>query len=193
MASTTLQNAPSSSSSPSSKPQPKYDVYLSFSSGDTGNTFTENLYRTLDKKRINTFRVDKNLKDYHRTDQLNHASRVNKNLKDYHLTDQLNPISAEILDAIEKSGTALVIFSENYVSSTWCLGELNKIVDCRKGGLKVLPIFYHVGPSDLQYQRGIFEVAFAEHEKRFNENTVQKWRAALTKVANLPGMHIKDG
>ena len=41
---------------------------------------------------------------------------------------------------------------------------------------------------------GIFEVAFAEHEKHFNENTVQKWRAAFTEVANLPTrIHIKDG
>jgi hypothetical protein len=72
-----------------------------------------------------------------------------------------------------------------------CLEELVKIVECRKGGLKVLPIFYHVEPDDVWYQSGIFEVAFAEHEKRFEENTVQKWRAALKEVANLCGMHIK--
>uniref|UniRef100_A0A2N9I8H3 ADP-ribosyl cyclase/cyclic ADP-ribose hydrolase n=1 Tax=Fagus sylvatica TaxID=28930 RepID=A0A2N9I8H3_FAGSY len=104
-----------------------------------------------------------------------------------------DPISAEILEAIEKSRKAVIILSKNYASSTRCLEELVKIVECRKGGLKVLPIFYHVEPDDVWYQSGTFEVAFAEHEKRFEENTVQKWRAALTEVANLSGKHIKDG
>ena len=102
-----------------------------------------------------------------------------------------NPISAEILDAIEKSRKGVIILSENYASSTCCLEKLVKIVECRKGGLKVLPIFYHVEPDDVWYQSGIFEVAFAENEKRFEENTVQKWRAALKEVVNLCGTHIK--
>ncbi len=102
-----------------------------------------------------------------------------------------NPISAEILDAIEKSRKGVIILSENYASSTCCLEKLVKIVECRKGGPKVLPIFYHVEPDDVWYQSGIFEVAFAENEKRFEENTVQKWRAALKEVANLCGTHIK--
>ena len=168
MASTTIQNAPSSSSSPSSKPQPEYEVYPSFRGEDTGDTFTDYLYQALDEKRIITFKDDKGLA-------------------------MGDPISAEILNAIEKSRKAVIILSKNYASSTWCLEELAKIVECMKSGLKVLPIFYHVEPSDVRYQRGIFEVAFAEHEKHCEENTVQKWRAAFTEVANLPGIHIKDG
>ena len=171
MASTTIQNAPSSFSSPSSKPQPEYEVFLSFSGEDTRNTrntFTDHLYHALDEKGIITFKDNKDLR-------------------------MENPISAEILDAIEKSKKAVIILSENYASSTCCLEELVKIVECRKGGLKVLPIFYHVEPDDVWYQSGTFEAAFAEHEKRFEENTVQKWRAALTEVANLCGKHIKDG
>ena len=168
MASTTIQNAPSSSSSPSSKSQPEYEAFLSFRGGDTRNTFTDHLCHALVKKGIITFKDDKDLK-------------------------MGDPISAKILDAIEKSRKAVIILSKNYASSTWCLEELAKIVECMKSGLKVLPIFYHVEPSDVQYQRGIFEVAFAEHEKHCEENTVQKWRAAFTEVANLPGIHIKDG
>ena len=166
MASTTIQNAPSSFSSPSSKPQPEYEVFLSFSGEDTRNTFTDHLYHALDEKGIITFKDNKDL-------------------------SMENPISAEILDAIEKSRRAVIILSENYASSTCCLEELVKIVECRKGGLKVLPIFYHVDPDDLWCQSGIFEVVFAEYEKRFEENTVQKWRAALKEVANLLGIQIK--
>jgi hypothetical protein len=168
MASTTFQNAPSSSSSLSSKPQPKYEVIVSFSGEDTRNTFTDHLYHALDEKRIITCKDNKDLK-------------------------MENPISAEILDAIEKTRKAVIILSKNYASSTRCLEELAKIVECRKSGLKVLPVFYHVEPSDVWYQSGTFEVAFAEHEKRFEENTVQKWRAALTEVAKHCGKHIKDG
>ena len=168
MASTTIQNAPSSSSSPSSKPQPKYEVFLSFRGEDTRNTFRDHLCHALDKKGIITFKDDEDLA-------------------------MGDSISAELFDAIEKSGMAVIIVSKNYASSSWCLEEIAKIVECMKSGLKVLPIFYHVEPSDGQYQRGIFEVAFAEHEKHCEENTVQKWRAAFTEVANLPGIHIKDG
>ena len=167
MASTTIQNVPSSSSSPSSKPQPEYEVFLSFS-GETRNTFTDHLYHALDEKRIITFKDNKDLK-------------------------MEDPISGEILDAIKNSRKAVIVLSKNYASSTSCLEELVKLVECRKDGLKLLPIFYHVEPSDVRYQSGIFEVAFAEHEKRFEENTVQKWRAALTEVANLSGKHIKYG
>ena len=47
----------------------------------------------------------------------------------------------------------------------------------------------------MRHQKGTFEVAFAEHEKRFKENIekVQKWRAGVRHVANLSGQHIKDG
>ena len=168
MASTTIQNAPSSSSSPSSKPQPEYEVSVIFCGEDTGNTFADYLYDALDKKRIITFKGNKDLK-------------------------MEDPISADILEAIEKSRKAVIILSKNYASSTWSLEELAKIVECMEGGMRVLPIFYHVDPSDVRHQKGTFEVAFAEHEKRFEENTVQKWRDALTEVANLCGKHIKDG
>ena len=99
-------------------------------------------------------------------------------------------------EAIEKSRIAIIIFSENYASSTWCLEELAKIVECRdRGILTVLPIFYHVEPTDVRHQKNTFAEAFAKHEKYFEENPkkVQKWRANLTNVANLSGERLKDG
>ena len=125
MAATSIQTVPSSSTSAFSKPQPEYDVFLSFSGEDTRHQFTDHLYHALNDKEIITFKDDKELK-------------------------MGEPISQELLDAIEKSRTAVIIFSKNYTFSTWCLKELAKIVECRvKGILTVLPIFYHVELSDV--------------------------------------------
>ncbi|XP_050281493.1 disease resistance protein RUN1-like [Quercus robur] len=90
---------------------------------------------------------------------------------------------------------AVIILSENYASSTWCLEELVKIVECMKGGLKVLPIFYHVDPSHVRHQKETFAVAFDEHGKRLQENPekVQIWRTALREVTNLSGKTLMNG
>ena len=171
MASTSIQTVPSSFTSACSKPQPEYDVFLSFRGGDTRYKFTDHLYHALVGKEIITFRDDKELKTG-------------------------EPISLELLKAIEKSRIAVIVFSENYASSPWCMEELTKIDECRKRRiLTVLPIFCYVEPSDVRRQKNTFAQAFAELEKRFEENPkkVQKWRAALTNVASLSGRHLKDG
>ena len=105
MASTSIQTVPSSFTSAFSKPQPEYDVFLSFRGEDTRCNFTDHLYHALVDKEIITFRDDKELK-------------------------MGEPISLELLEAIKKSRIAVIIFSENYASSTWCLEELAKIVEC---------------------------------------------------------------
>ncbi|KAF3447806.1 hypothetical protein FNV43_RR08511 [Rhamnella rubrinervis] len=58
-------------------------------------------------------------------------------------------ISQAIMDAIQSSQISVVVLSENYAFSRWCLRELCKIVECMDtSGLVVVPIFYHVNPSD---------------------------------------------
>ena len=61
-------------------------------------------------------------------------------------------------------------------------------------GLKVLPVFYDVDPSNVRKQTGTFEKAFIAYEECFKENIdlVKMWRAALTEVANLSGWHLQD-
>ncbi|KAF3964070.1 hypothetical protein CMV_011602 [Castanea mollissima] len=150
------------SSSPSSlTPRWKYDVFLSFKGKDTQNNFTGHLYAALQHKGIFTFRDEEEL-------------------------ERGESISPTLLKAIEESWCAIIILSKNYVSSTWCLDELAKIVRCKKEiGLTILPIFYYVNPSDIRKQ------AEALYVHNFFERT-ETWKAALREVANLSGWHLRD-
>ena len=62
----------------------------------------------------------------------------------------------------------------------------------KKKGLKVVPVFYHVDPSDVRNQTGPFGEAFAEHNKddRIDGEKIQKWKDALREVGNLSGKHL---
>jgi hypothetical protein len=177
MASMTTETA-SSSSLPQREYQ--YDVFLSFRGEDTRNKFTDHLYDALDRKGIKTFRDDEEL-------------------------ERGKPIRPELLTAIEESRFAVIILSRNYASSTWCLDELAKIVECMKQTrLTVFPVFYGVNPSDVRKhrrstcfwmnRRSTYAQAFAKHQKQFKENRekVQRWRDALTEVANRSGWHVQN-
>ena len=99
-------------------------------------------------------------------------------------------ISPAILDAIQGSKISVIVLSKDYASSKWCLNELVKILECKNmNGQMVVPVFYHVDPSDVRKQNGTFGDAFVKHEKQFKDvpEKVQKWRAALTEASNLSG------
>eukprot|EP00261_Vitis_vinifera_P030374 XP_010665311.2 PREDICTED: protein DA1-related 1-like [Vitis vinifera] len=148
----------------SSSCQRSYDVFLNFRGKDTRNGFTAHLYEALHNYGIKTF-MD--------------ADGVAKGEK----------ISPALVTAIEKSMFSIVVLSKNYASSTWCLEELVKILDCKNTmGQTVLPIFYQVDPSDVRRQKGSFAKAFAKHEQKLKEMVrVQIWKEALTEVASLSG------
>ena len=156
--------------SSSSTARLKYDVFLSFRGEDTRKTFTDLIYDALRQKGIITFKDDKDL-------------------------ERGKTIAIELLKAIEESRSAIVILSKDYASSTWCLDELTKIIHCKEEmGMRVLPVFYDVEPSDVRKQLGTFAQAFIEHEERFKENIekVEKWRAALSQVGNLAGWTVMN-
>ncbi|CAL8177567.1 unnamed protein product [Prunus armeniaca] len=156
----------SSSSLPSPAPlQEKYDVFLSFRGEDTRDNFTSHLHAALRRKNIETY-ID---------------NRLEKG-------DDIGPT---LLEAIEKSKIALVIFSKDYASSTWCLKELVHILGCKKSyGQIVLPIFYRIDPSDVRKQQGTY--ALEDRPLKRSRDEVANWRAALEEAANMSGFHYSS-
>ncbi|XP_044506091.1 disease resistance protein RPV1-like isoform X2 [Mangifera indica] len=175
--------------SSSNNPEVKHDVFLSFRGEDTRNNFTSHLEVAFGRVSIKTF-ID---------DKLRRGEEI----------------SPSLLEAIEQSKISVIILSENYASSRWCLEELAKILDCKKRfGQMVIPIFYHVDPSHVRNQTGAFGEAFNALKKRFEErlapsftallqrfifglyswfypkkenDELQRWKTALIEVGNLSG------
>ncbi|KAJ0763444.1 putative TIR domain, P-loop containing nucleoside triphosphate hydrolase [Helianthus annuus] len=74
--------------------------------------------------------------------------------------------------------------------SSWCLDELAHIMECVDTREQILiPIFYHVDPSDVRKQKGKYGEAFSKH-KRENKHKVESWRKALEMAGNLSGLVI---
>nr|WIL60054.1 nodulation protein [Melilotus officinalis] len=142
----------------------KYDVFVSFRGSDIRQDFLSHLTQAFTRKQIFAF-VD---------------TRVRRGDK----------ISPSLVKAIETSLISLVIFSQNYASSPWCLDELVKIVQCRKkDGQILLPVFYKVDPTSVRHQRGTYANEFGKHEKKYNLSRVQNWRSALKESGNILGFH----
>ncbi|KAI8543543.1 hypothetical protein RHMOL_Rhmol08G0226900 [Rhododendron molle] len=160
-----------SSSSSAIQLQRNYDVFLSFNGSDTRTNFTSHLLAALELHGFHTFRDDTKL---NRGDDINY----------------------ELLKAIEDSRISLVVLSRNYAASEWCLDELVKIMECRKTLQHIVfPIFHGVEPSDVKAQKGSLAEAFAKHAELFKDQIspsgkVEKWKEALTQVANLSGWDL---
>ncbi|GKE13293.1 Toll/interleukin-1 receptor domain-containing protein [Tanacetum coccineum] len=143
----------------------KYDVFLSFRGEDTRKTFVDHLYLALQQKSIHTYKDDERIK-------------------------KGRTISDELIKAIEDSKFYIIVFSKNYASSSWCLQELVKIMECEKmTEHAAYPVFYDVEPTHVRKQSGPVEKAFSKHEK---EDAAGKWREALEAAAGLTGWELKN-
>ncbi|KAF8038548.1 hypothetical protein BT93_B1170 [Corymbia citriodora subsp. variegata] len=153
------------------KPKRIYHVFLSFKGMDVRNNFLGHLYAALDLQGIYTY-ID--------------SEKLRKG-------EQIGPA---LMKAIEESQIAIVVFSEDYASSSWCLEELAKIMECKKQrDLMVFPVFYKVEPKEVRPPREKYRQAMVKHESKFGKESeeVKRWKKALFDASNLSGWHLNDG
>ncbi|CAJ2670906.1 unnamed protein product [Trifolium pratense] len=146
-----------------------YDVFVSFRGADTRCNVTNHLFAAFQRKGIFP------------------PFKDNKNLK------KGESIAPELHRAIEGSWNFIVIFSKNYAFSTWCLRELDQILNCAlKSGRRILPIFYDVDPSEVRHQKGSYAEAFEKDEERLKHDLeiMRRWRKAPTQVTDITGWDL---
>ncbi|XP_048133487.1 TMV resistance protein N-like [Rhodamnia argentea] len=146
-----------SSSSSSSNLKRYYHVFLSFRGTDVRDSFLSHLYAGLDQRGIHTFMDNEELRK----------------------GEQISPA---LMKAIEESRIAVIVFTKNYASSTWCLEELAKIMECKEQrDLEVFPLFYKVEPREVRTPRKSYEKAMDKHESKFRKGSgkVKRWKKAL--------------
>lgn len=145
-----------------------YDVFFSFSNKDISPSFIFDLRSSLVQKQIDVF--------------IDHVN-----------VEKGSTISSHVFKAIQESRVALILLSSNYASSWRCLDELVNIIRCKETmDQKVIPVFYDTDPFEVRWQTGKFGKAIANHEKRFEQSRVEKWKKSLTSIANLQGFHVKN-
>lgn len=144
---------------------PKFDVFLSFSGEDSDKTFISDLYQSLSEKGITTY------------------------YKDDKLEERVLPLGSDLSKCIEESKLAVVVITESYPTSVWCLDQLQRILKSQEEGrLSILPIFYEADPSNVRKQTGEFAEPFSKLDDEYPSEKVQAWRTALTKLTNISGL-----
>ncbi|GJU66416.1 NB-ARC domains-containing protein [Tanacetum coccineum] len=164
----------------------KYDVFVSFRGDDIRKSFMDHMFSDFKQKGIHAFRDDNEL-------------------------PKGEEISPHLYKAIEESRFLIVIFSKNYASSSWCLRELVKILECKQienPKYVVRIIFYDVKPDVVRKQTGSYAEAFANHvgftwfefgwwkpwlpKIKIKRGEVDKWKATLSMAANLSGWDLHE-
>lgn len=103
----------------------RYHVFLSHHGKDVKHSFASHLHRSLE---LLDFRV--------------FLDKVAMQAGEY--------LTCQIEGAIATAYVHVVIFSPNFASSPWCLNELVQMLE---SGAPIIPVFYHVKPSQLRCTR----------------------------------------
>ncbi|XP_057855115.1 probable 2' cyclic ADP-D-ribose synthase BdTIR [Cryptomeria japonica] len=149
-------------------PHTAYKVFINHRGKDTKQSLASSIYHNLDNRGVKVF-LDKM---------------------------SLQPgqyIPQALIFAIRSASVHVVILSENYAESEWCLDELLLI---RETGAPIVPVFWKIRPSDVRMENknGVYAKAFRKHKKvgKFDSRTLEKWKAALRWVSLLEGF-ISEG
>ncbi|KAJ4980390.1 hypothetical protein NE237_031227 [Protea cynaroides] len=139
-------------------------VFISYRGKDTGKTFIGFLHSALEREGIDVYK-DENLS----------------------IGEMIQPIISRI---IQSTKISIPVISKGYADSQWCLVELAEMVECYEPKRQIiLPVFFDVDPNET----GIFDASFEKHkEHKIDEQTLKRWKNALTVVAHLPGYKLKD-
>ncbi|PHT63697.1 hypothetical protein T459_32519 [Capsicum annuum] len=111
-------------------------VFLSFKSKDTSKNFTNHLSTALNQAGFPTFEGGDH-------EESRRGEEINLELPN---------------KAIQESKMCIIVFSQTYASSSWCLDQLVAILEHKmKFACMILPIFHHVDPSNLRKHKEILE------------------------------------
>ncbi|XP_075094730.1 disease resistance protein RUN1 [Nicotiana tabacum] len=147
-----------------------YHVFLSFRAKDTGKTFTDHLHRNLVRAGFHVFKCD--------DDDYDGEKEKKEDLK------------SKLQKAIEQSKMSVIVLSQNYASSEKYLDLLVMILEQKRNfGHIVLPVFFHVDPSDVRKLKGSFGQPFSVNGE---SQKLRDWRNALKEVADLGGMPLQN-
>eukprot|EP00253_Pinus_taeda_P028406 PITA_28406 len=167
------------STSTSTAPNSDHDVFINHRGLDVKKNFASHLYRRLQSYGLRVFLDQPELQrgDY---------------------------FAAQIEEAIRYASVHVAIFSSGYAESTWCLRELDLMLQSNS---PVIPVFYKVKPEELRWTRGK-EGGYAkaleglekkmstdpqtgEEKLRYDPSLIQNWRNALSKAAGISGFELE--
>lgn len=106
--------------------------------------------------------------------------------------------SSKIDAAIRTASVHVAIFSRTYAASTSCLNELFLMLESKA---PIVPVFYGVKPDDLSLSQGKDGVyaqdlcnleitQTGEGKPRYDSTSIQTWRDALSRVAEIRGFDL---
>lgn len=166
MASSYYEDGASSSSTPRYTGKWEYDVFVCFRGKGTRGIFTSYIAGHLREQGLQVFTDDM----FERTENID-----------------------ELLFILASSAISVVIFSESFAESSWCLDEVATIAE-RMGSVGhqvLLPVFYKVTPDNLSDDTDSIFGTYASivdtfHKPRLEQK--QRWMDALKAVAKRAGV-----
>jgi hypothetical protein len=152
-----------------------YDVFINHRGPDVKKTFASHLYHGLSKHGLRVFLDDPELQPG-------------------------DSLTSQIKGAVRTASVHVAVFSSHYAESRWCLDELRLMVE---SGKTIVPVFYDVKPAELRSAKGNYAKALKElstketigrygrKRKRYDSNTMEEWRNALSRVADISGFELE--